>query len=146
MAAPHKRKKSDSSDLSHFFFFKSKYKTLEARKNSRNYLEHIAAVIEVDMEAYFVDQAQVVCLDSVPFYTHAYEVVVVAVFDNYLELPFQLVLVLLVRSVDAWVASQPDRLSAADYFDSNCLAVLDLMFASDYSMDVAALEGSAGLQ
>lgn len=73
-----------------------------------NYLEHIAAVIEVDMEAYYsVDQVQV--LDSVPFYTHAYEVVVVAEFDNYLELPFQLVLVWSVRSVDALVALQPDQ-------------------------------------
>lgn len=96
----------------------------QKKKTTQNYLEHIAAVIEVDMEAYSVDQVQAV-LDSVPFYTHAYEVVVVAEFDNYLELPFQLVLVSLVRSVDALVALQPDQSFAAGYFDSNCLLVLD---------------------
>lgn len=95
----------------------------KGKSKHKNYLEHIAAVIEVDMEAYFVDQVQV--LDSVPFYTHAYEVVVVAEFDNYLELPFPLVLVWLVRLVDALEALQPDQYFAADYFDSYCLLVLD---------------------
>lgn len=54
------------------------------------YLVNIVVVIEVGMEAYFVGQDQDLDLDWVPFCSHAYEVVVAVVFDNYLELPFRL--------------------------------------------------------
>lgn len=143
------------------------------------YLVNTVVVTEVGMEALIgpnrgLDR-RLDHPDWVPFCSHAYEVVVVAVlFDNYLELPFRLVafdfhrvvvvvvvhdhLVYPVVVMDVMVAvllPPPMDLIAANYYYLVVVVVEPLLHrrqldwptfvANDYSMVVVASEGSAGL-